>query len=416
MPKPIPGKQYTIVDENSLSQVSLRAYGTYTHWPVIWRANRTALKSNNPDLIYPGEIIFIPEIAALAVGEPDISNREPDEITVIVDGMEIRYSNVRLKFTMDTLADGCNLTLPWVRGENPALDARLKPRTFPPVKVYMGGELKLTGYLYTPTARYSREDGSTKDLAIFSKTADMADSNMRPPFEENNVTLKQRATKLAAAHGLKAVFQADTGGKFDRVTAGESETVGGHLKKLATERGILQSSTAYGNLLYWEANVDAAPVCTLEEGKYPMGDIEFVPDGRRMFNSYRVVSTTPFGAIESPPVKDNRVPRSRMKNIRVQDSTEGELKGIARWARNQALADALTATIPVEGILNPASGKPWEVNTKVTVISSVMEVPDGFDFLIRSVEFDVRENEKNAILNVIPPQIYTKEDIIEPWG
>lgn len=415
MPKPIPGKQYTIQDEDSLSQVASRAYGTFSHWPTIWRANQTALRSGDPNLIFPGEVIFIPEIAALAVDEPDISNREPDEITVIIDGMEIRYSAVRLMLTMDTLADGCNLTLPWVRGENPELDARIRPRVFPPVKVYMGGVLKLSGYLYTPGVR-SGEGGTVKELEIFSRTADIADSNMRPPYEENNVTLRQRAQKLAAVHGLKAIFRADAGGPFDRVTAGETETVGAHLKKLATERALLQSDTSHGNLLYWRANVKSAPVGTLEEGQYPVGDLAFKPDGRKMFNSYRVVSTTPFGATESPAVRDSRVPRSRMKTMRAQDSTEGELADIAKWARNQALADALTMALPVEGLLNPATGMPWEVNTKVTLISPSMDIPDGFDFLIRSVEFDTREDGKSAILNIVPPQVYTKEDITEPWG
>jgi len=415
MPKPIPGKQYTIQDEDSLSQVSRRAYGTLNHWPRIWRANQSALRSGDPDLIFPGETIYIPEIAELLRDEPDISNREPDEITIVIDGMEIRYSAARVMLTMDTASDGATATVPWTPGANPALDERLMPRAFPPAKVYIGGVLKISGYLYTSASRTSN-DGTVKNLEIFSKTADLIDSNMRPPYEENNVTLEQRARKLAQAHGIKAIFKANTGGPFDRVKAGETETAGAHLGKLARERGVLQSSTANGDLLYWEADVNSAPVATLEEGKFPVGILELRPDGRRMFNTYRLISTTPFG--NNPPVvvKDNRVPRSRIRTVRVQESMAGELSTAAKWERNRALADSLTIPIPVAGILNPRTGKPWEVNTKVTVIAPSIHVPDGFDFLIRSVESDARENEKSAILNVVPPQVYTKEDIVEPWG
>jgi prophage tail gpP-like protein len=415
MPKPIPGKQYTIVDEDSLSQVSRRAYGTLQHWPVIWRANKSALQSGDPDLIYPGETIYIPEIAELVADEPDISNREPDEITIVIDGLEIRYSAARVMLTMDTASDGWTATLPWKPGENPALDERLRPYSYAPAKVYVGGILKITGKVYISESETS-SDGTLKNLEGFSRTADILDSMMRPPYEENNITLKQRASKLAAPHGIKVVVEANTGGPFDRVTAGETEKKGAHLAKLARERGVLQSSTANGNLLYWEANVDGAPVVTLEEGQFPVGKLSFRADGRRRYSSYQAIVSTPFGASESPPIKDKTIPGSRLFTFRVQDSTAGELNDTAKWERNRALADALTIPIPVVGLLNPRDGKPWEVNKKVTVVSPSLHVPDGFDFIIRAVELEARENEKSSILNIVPPQVYTKEELVEPWA
>lgn len=413
MPKPTPGKQYTIQDENSLSQVSRRAYGTFTHWPRIWRANQSALRSGDPDLIFPGEIIYIPELAELLRDEPDINNREPDELSIVIDGIEIRYSAARVMLTMDTASDGWTATLPWTRGDNPALDEAMIPYTYPPAKVYIGGVLKISGYLYTP--EYSQgNDGTLVSLAGFSRTADIIDSNMHPPYEENNVTLKQRSRKLAQAHGIKAIFQAAAGGPFDRVTAGETETVGAHLGKLARERGLLQSDTPEGNLLYWEADTKSAPVATLEEGRPPVGRLTSKADGRRRFNSYRAISTTPFGENESV-VKDNRVPRSRIRTIRMSESMAGELSDAAKWERNRAMADSLTMPVPVAGWLNERTGLPWDVNTKVTLVAPSIRVPQ-FDFLIRSLELEERDNEKSGILNIVPPQVYTKEDIIEPWG
>lgn len=409
MPKPIPGKQYTIQDEDSLSKVARRAYGNYAHWPRIWRANQSALRSGNPDLIYPGEVIYIPELAELLRDDAGMSNREPDELSIIIDGLEIRHSAARVMLTMDTLADGWTATIPWIPGDNPELDKCLEEYTYPPAKIYIGGVLKMSGYLYTPESEESNE-GSVAMLEGFSKTADLIDSNMRPPYEENNVTLRQRARKMVQAHGLKAIFQANTGGPFDRVTADEMEKIGEHLGRLARERTVLQSSTPEGDVLYWEADVKSPSVCTLEQGQYPVGRMRYRPDGRQRFNAYRVINTTPLGSNEAV-VKDNKVPRSRIKTIRVQDSLAGELKKIAIWERNRALADALTIPIPVAGWLNPRTGKVWEVNTKVTVKSAVLRAPEGRDFLIRSVEFEETENEKSAILNVIPPEVYTKEEI-----
>jgi prophage tail gpP-like protein len=414
MPKPTPGKQYTVVDENSLSQISRRAYGNVNHWRRIWRANQSALRSDNPDLIYPGEIIYIPEIAELLPDEPNISNREPDELSIVLDGIEIRSTAARVMLTMDTPSDGWTATLNWLPGDNPLLDARVLPYAYTPAKVYIGGVLIISGYLYNVGSSVGNR-GTVKNLAGFSKTADLIDSNLRPPYEENNVTLEQRAQKLVEPHGLKAIFETDTGGAFDRVTASESDKIFGHLNKLSFQRAVLFSSTPDGNPLFWSANIDGAPVATLEEGQPPVRDFAASFDGRRRFGTYRAVVSSPFGNSESPGVKDPGVPRSRFKTIRVQDSLAGEVEAAAKWERNRTLADALTIPIPVSGWLNPRTGTPWQVNTKVTVKSPAIHVPDGFDFLIRSIEFNEKEDEKTATLNIIPPQVYSKEEIVEPW-
>ena len=413
MPKPTPGKQYVIADENTLSQVARRAYGNAGNWPRIWRANQSNLRSGNPDLIFPGEIIFIPEIAELQRDDPAIANREAGELSIVIDGLEIRPTAARVMLTMDTASDGWTAPFDWIPGENPELDRRVIPYGYPPAKVYIGGELVISGYLYTVAPSVS-DRGTTISLAGFSRTADLIDSNLRPPYEENGVTLKQRAQKLVQPHGIKAVFETDTGGPFDRVTASESDTIFNHLNKLARERGVLISSTPSGDLLFTEANVKAAPIATLEEGQPPVRNFSAEFNGRKRFNTYRAINSTPFGSSEGT-AKDNKVPRSRIRTFRVQDSLAGELDAAAKWERNKTLVDALTIPLPVVGWLDP-NGKRWQPNTKVTVVSPSIHVPNGFDFLIRSVEFSEKEDEKTAVLNIVPPQVYTKGEIREPWA
>lgn len=413
MPKPTPGKQYTIVDEDTLSQVARRAYGNANHWPRIWRANQSALRSGDPDLIFPGEVIYIPEIGELLRDEPAMSNREPDELSIVLDGLEIRSTASRVMLTMDTPSDGWTATLNWQPGDNPDFDARVKPYTYAPARVYIGGALIISGYLYSVGSSIS-DNGTTMSLAGFSRTADIIDSTLRPPYEENNISLKQRAQKLVQHHGIKAVFETNTGGPFDRVTASESDTIFNHLNKLARERGVLISSTAQGNLLFTEADTKSAPVATLEEGQPPIRNFNAEFNGRKRFNTYRAINTTPFGNNEGI-ARDKKVPRSRIRTFRVRESLAGEIQAAARWERSKTVADALTIPLPVVGWLDPR-GNLWKPNTKITVISPSIHVPNGFDFLIRSVEFSETENEKSAILNIVPPQVYTKEEVTEPWS
>jgi len=413
MPKPTPGKQYTIEDETSLSQVARRAYGNGNHWPRIWRANQSNLKSGNPDIIFPGEVIFIPELAELQRAAADLSNREPDELSIVVDGLEITPTATKIIRTMDTTSDAWTATLPWVPGENTELDKRVIFYAKPLTRVYIGGKLVLTGPMYDSESVIS-EDGTAKNLGGYSRTADMLDSNMKPPLEENNVTLKQRAQKLAQAHGIKAVFDTDTGGSFDRVTAGDMEKIDTHLKKLAKERAVLMSNTPDGDLLYHEADLKSPPLATLQEGQLPVGNYRVGAKSRARFKSYRVLLTTPLDNFESVAV-DNNVSGSRHKVMRIQGAVEGEAGAAARWARNLAWIEALTISLPVEGWLDP-NGNVWAPNTKYTLVSPSIHLPDGFNFLVRSVEFDETADGKSAVLKLIPPQLYSKEEVAEPWG
>jgi nucleoid-associated protein YgaU len=52
-------RTYTVVSGDSLSRIAKREYGDANQWRRIYEANRNIIK--NPDLIYPGQILRIPE-------------------------------------------------------------------------------------------------------------------------------------------------------------------------------------------------------------------------------------------------------------------------------------------------------------------------------------------------------------------
>ena len=51
---------YTVVAGDSLSRIAKRRYGKGSMWKLIYEANRD--KIENPDLIYPGQVLRIPKI------------------------------------------------------------------------------------------------------------------------------------------------------------------------------------------------------------------------------------------------------------------------------------------------------------------------------------------------------------------
>jgi len=54
-------RTYTVVKGDSLSKIAQREYGAASKWHAIYEANRDQIK--NPDLIYPGQVLTIPENA-----------------------------------------------------------------------------------------------------------------------------------------------------------------------------------------------------------------------------------------------------------------------------------------------------------------------------------------------------------------
>ena len=53
------GRSYVVVSGDSLSKIAKREYGDAQKWPKIYEANRNIIK--DPDLIYPGQELRIPE-------------------------------------------------------------------------------------------------------------------------------------------------------------------------------------------------------------------------------------------------------------------------------------------------------------------------------------------------------------------
>jgi nucleoid-associated protein YgaU len=56
---PAAGRTYTVQKGDSLSKIAKREYGDAQSWHRIYEANRDTIK--NPDLIYPGQVIRIPD-------------------------------------------------------------------------------------------------------------------------------------------------------------------------------------------------------------------------------------------------------------------------------------------------------------------------------------------------------------------
>jgi prophage tail gpP-like protein len=262
----------------------------------------------------------------------------------------------------------------------------------------------------------SKSDGRSKELEVFSPTADLIDSTPAEPYELNNQSLQQICKKRCRPFGIDVVIDdgidADT--RFKRATADKTSSIFDHLSSLAKQRGLLLSSTIEGDLLITGANVQSQPVGTIEEGFPQSQDYSISFNGRGRFNTYKAISQTPKKRGVSSIVVDKVVPKPRRMTF-INDSTlSGELTEAAEWKKNKTLAESLTIPFPYTDWFDP-QGNLWEVNTLVTVKSPTLGIEKGFTFLIRQIEFILETGERSVVLGLVPPSLYTKENIEEPW-
>ena len=429
MPKPVAGRPYTIVPGDNLSRISNAAYGNPRDWRKIWKANKATLRSGDPNLIFPGEILWIPEQiieepeAVVDTVEERLPGKAPGDFTIIVDGLEIPVVDGKAFRAIDTAADGFSATIPWDptrKGEKAAeLVSKLKPYGYKPCKCYLGGELMMSGRLYAVSPSIGPA-GVTLNLEGWSYTADLIDSTVRPPYEAKGVTLEQRAKDMIEGFGIELDFRLDSDEAFPKITIQPTETIFNHLLELARQRKALITSDVRGQLVITQANVDGSSVFTLEEGRRPMSQATIRFDGRARFNSYTAISQAPRkkgknGSAPTATAKDNVVPAVRMFRFQSNDTSDTEITDAANWERSRRVADSLKNSLPVDGWQIPGTNELWRENTIVTLKSPSLFVPDGYDFLIRSVEYTFSDKGAVADLELVPPQAFTGEEVKEPW-
>ncbi len=399
----------------------------------------------------------------------DLPGKGRDDFTLIIDGREVVATSAKFMRSMDTCADAFTAEIPWFPGKDPEFDRITAPYSYSKCKIYIGGNLESEQILYN--VKHKRDkSGTVKELGGFTKTADIIDSTVLPPYEASNISLTARCKQQCEPHGIQVVIgdgvnllvpktvsigkyvpvvnqmgintaqgfiktmplidkPIETGKtykitgkkttyeemKFARVSAEQTETIFEHLRKLAAQRGLLLSCTWDGNLLITRANTDDKPVGTIEEGEPTAEGFGADFNGRKRFHFYRAIasSSRKGRTAKTGVAEDDVLKNQRYLTFRVDDNIPGEALSAAEWRKNKSAADAMTIPFPVSTWYAP-DDKLWRPNTKVSVKSPVI-ASSGFTFLITQVEFSFAASGNSATLNLKPPSVYTTGIIEEPW-
>lgn len=353
---------------------------------------------------------------------------------IILGTQELKITAGSVTRRVDTGADGWECTIPWAMGNDPKLDELIIPRTFTDSEVYIDDNLVMRGQLFKRQTKVTSE-GSTAHLNGFSKTKHLIDSNAKPPYERKDLSLLGWGKIFSVHYGIEALSEDPAAQEIVEDINSAEEIFGGGVKikdsqkifeflnNLARQRGLLVTNTIDDDLLFLKPLVTSPSVGSITEGDLRNTDdlptgvkFEATWDDSKVFAMYRsVIEASVNWIVDSVGIAVNsniRVPR--FKHVPANDQTVGGVQKAADWAKNYDLAQSLQIIFPVIGWTAP-NGEIWKPNTIVTLTSPTSFLPHGYNLYIRGVTYILEENKKTAVLDLVPPEFYTLDDIVEPW-
>ena len=203
------------------------------------------------------------------------------------------FGNVALNLTFDAVASTFSFDA-YFDPENPAHRDLLRPLKYREVKIYDDSTLLLTGYILSH--RYSAQSrNSLVPVSGYSKTGILEDVSIPVdlyPLETTNKSLKEIAAKLIEPFGIGLVIDSEVAAEaeklYDKSTSSGSDTVAGYLSQLASQRNIILTHTASGDLRLARPKKSKAAIATYIENM-PAVTIDLEVNGQGMHSETTVM-------------------------------------------------------------------------------------------------------------------------------
>jgi prophage tail gpP-like protein len=340
---------------------------------------------------------------------------------VKIGNREINIVSASVLRTMDTGADEFRVITDWVPGKDQEFDELIKPRSFADAKVSIGGQKLIAGTKYITSPRLDKR-GQMVELTCYSKTMRLIKSNPKSAQEFNNLSLLDISRKFTYPFGLFTKIlgsvESQVNEPFESEKIGPQEFIFDFLQNLARQRGVLTSSDEDGNLYYLEAKTNQETIGSIIEGPFVPDAESFSAtfDDTEIFRTYQAVNNNPFAFLVKSPqgiAEDTRVPIPGFKTILTDSLAKGAGQKAVDFAKNQTIARSMSIPFQVNSWYS-SKGELYRENRLVSVSSPTL-FTDGFTFLIRAVQFNLDANGETATLFLVPPSLYTGDEVKEPW-
>jgi len=176
------------------------------------------------------------------------------------------FNDYSLALKLDAVASIFSFTLRF-NPDNPQHRSILKPLSYPKVEIFEDdGTLRITGNIVSHTF-VSDKDPNLVTVSGYSKGGILEDCNIplsSYPLESLSRSLQDIARRLLSPFSLNLVIDPGVAsvvnGIYEKTVAEPGETIAGYLAKLASQRNVVLSHDARGNVVLFRPDTKAAPV------------------------------------------------------------------------------------------------------------------------------------------------------------
>jgi len=342
--------------------------------------------------------------------------RDPDAVTVLVDGTEFEAWN---EIAITTAIDQYSTIAMAAPFEADRIDFRetFRPFSFRDFDVLIGGEKEVTGTLLDAIPQVGPESSSVQ-VTAYAKPGLLHDVSMPSsalPLEWKKVGLRVITAAILSPFGLDGpVFEqgAVEGTRFDKPSMEPDGKPQDFLVGLAKQRGLVINDTRDGALRYWKSVGTESPVVHFEAGKEPLVKIDAAFNARAFFSELTGFAK---GSSGKPSGGKYRVPNPlatgglRPHSFQLDDTDAADVPAAVRAKAGRMLGECASYTVSDLPTWRDPSGALWRPNTTIKITAPNAMIYQPYEFLIRQVTLGCTHEKKWAELNVVLPGAYSGE-------
>lgn len=324
-----------------------------------------------------------------------------------------RTNGFSLKMKYDSVASGFGFSY-YFDPSNEKHKELFKPGHYHQAQIIHNDELLMTGFM----VGQSFSDQPVKELSPvsgYSLPGVLQDSQIPTdlyPLQSDGLSLKEITNHLIKKFPFKLEVDPDVSSLvntvYEKTTASPTQTIMAYLSGLASQRNVIMSHTAEGNLLYTKAKTKKEPLFHFVKGQ-PNTKMALKFPGQNMHSHITVVKQAGAkgGNAGEFTIKNPFVPF--VKRYKVITQSSGDDNNTEQAARNALSSELKGIILTITTDMWEIDGKAIKPNNIITVENSELYLYNRTEWFIESVTLKGDEKETTATLTCVLPEVYNKE-------
>ena len=387
---------YIVREGDTYDSIARKTSGDDRQSGVIRKAN-----PGTSGKLIAGTVIKIPGKGKSKSGS---SEKSDTSVVLNINGAQFDlWETIRVETSIDAIPTA-TFSSPF-DGNDTKLREIFKPLQFKNVDIDVGKDRVFTGTLVASTPNMS-ESGTKVSASCYALPGVFVDCTTvaETPMEWDDADLKTIAESLAEPFGIDVAFGADFGASFTRVRIKEDEKIMPFLSGLASQRGLVISSSPTGALYFLKESTSKTKVATLVEGKSPLIKVTPSFDPQSFYSSITGISPTVAGLVGKPFTEKNNHLNDVIRPLTFisNNTSDADLSESVKSKAGRMFSSVVTYSVEVAS-WRDESGELWWPNTFISVNSPSAMIYSESTFLIRSVILNKTSSKETATLNLILP-------------